>query len=143
METNSTRRLSACFDVPYSLLKGARSCAAVELMTTIRPFVFCNSGTTKLRRWDVSTENHKSTTIRSRPLNKIVCPPNIYFEHVPPFRWVCTCEGLKERAEYGSVRHEDIQATKASHGGGDSFCRLLDVAHIGWEGEHLRGWSLA
>jgi hypothetical protein len=54
MEMNSAKRMSACFDVQYSLLKGMRSCAAFEVSTTIPPFVFCNSGTAKLRSRDVS-----------------------------------------------------------------------------------------
>jgi len=46
---NSAKRMSACLDVQYSLLKGMRSCDACELTITIRPLVFCNSGTAKLR----------------------------------------------------------------------------------------------
>jgi hypothetical protein len=54
IEMNSAKRMSVCFDVQYSLLQGMRSCAARELVITIRPFVFCNSGTAKLRSRDVS-----------------------------------------------------------------------------------------
>ncbi|SRR6266436_4291780 len=50
---------------------------------------------------------------------------------------------LKRGSESGSISDENVQAAKVCHGGGDSFLRLLDVAHVGWEGEHLCGGSLA
>jgi hypothetical protein len=73
-------------DVQYSLLKVNRSCAAAELTIAIRPLVFCNSGTAKLRNAvTVSALDHRgSTIIIAGSLNEIVRPANVHFDHFPP-----------------------------------------------------------
>lgn len=89
---NSVKRMSACFDVQYSLLQGIRSCAAAEFMITIFPFVFCNSGTAKLRSRNVSALVHNSASGQFRSLSIIVRPADVHIDHLPPFGRVFACE---------------------------------------------------
>ena len=50
---------------------------------------------------------------------------------------------LERWSEISGIRHEDVQAPKVCHGSGNRFLRLLDITHVGWEGEYLCRRSLA
>jgi hypothetical protein len=69
MVMNSEKRTSAYFDVQYSLLKGMRSCDVCELTIRIRPLVFCNCGTAKLRSGDMSASHITESMITLTELN--------------------------------------------------------------------------
>ena len=43
---------------------------------------------------------------------------------------------LERWSEISRIRHEDVQAPKVCHCHGDRFLRLLDITHVGWEGEY-------
>jgi hypothetical protein len=72
-------------------------------------------------------------------VRKSVCPPITVLDKYERKR----ARTLERGSESGSISDEDVQATKVCHGSGDCFLRLLDITHVGREGEYLCGRSLA
>ena len=99
-------------------------------------------------------------------LDEVVGPTNIDLENIPPSvrilrrkrlrrrhksattKYARACVGRAKRtfihgAKSASVGDENVQTAEAGHGGGDHLFCLFHVAHVGGEGEDLRGGVLA